>query len=842
MIKKEGTQSITTQVITNNKPISDTFITEDALHISNKFRTLRDSSTDSVVKTLFSYDYFNTNPNQNSNNSIRRNLFLMYVYDYFNLKLISDFEYYLMVNGCELFNGDLEYLHFLFKGGNVYFHIISSLIDNNNLFYGLNDQDKNMIQEEFSNSFKISDFDFTINMYCTNHQKFLKIKDYLIKFIIEILEEITLYFNQLLIKKISNNPNIKKTVKNNTYSFSANNDIPLNNTPLNNPNQVLNTHKQVLDQNKTNILSTIKLINIIFSELHNNIFFIPFINAIIKNNNIDLIKIIKPGYISEQFLDNYVKIISNFEIIKIKQQLRIIIENIREINYLLNIININNIEPSREKEFNAHVINTLSKLIYINNKYEPKPLFPILMNFNLNKFKSKQNGHFFNLEKLFNDINFYSDDLIIDIFKNIAQDLTKKIFLKNNNNEITGINRFFKEPKETFLFKNLMDYYDETNYEAIKLKKNIPNNYYDEKKDDAIKLKKKINDDSVITFTQIELSSANDLIFQKDNYNIELYINNKPNNFHYISHNSSIFSVLNDYSSIINFDLLRSKLNFQLNDVYSKKFLPDLPENWKKTSIKIPSEFIDISIGCYEDSFYNVFTKNPNHYLKKYNFTINGLQYQNSNDFTVTSLSVSYFIHDLVSILFSQNIYYPWFDSKYEKRIKRLLFLYVIHDKNNTVPHLILINRISTSMLNYIRTQNPIDLQFINELGKYNVTNNDFRNLAINVISHHDNLKSFRFAHDMLYFNHIDDLVNTLFFCFYMFNLNINNPQIACDLINSQRKLYKFYDLTLTNQTLNFNTLYNSNILNFIEKIQQTTTTILRMYLIIAVNLPNYIL
>lgn len=822
MLKKEGNLSIKTQVNTNNKPISDLIISEDALHISNKFRTLRDISTDSVVKTLFSYDYFNNNQNQNLNNNIRRNLFLMYVYDYFNLKLISDFENYLLVNNCELFDGNLEYVHFLFKGGNVYFHIISSLIDNNNLFNGINDEDKLVIQEEFSNCFKISDFDFTINMYCLSHQKFLKIKDYLIKFIIEILEEITIFFNQLLIKKLLSSENISKTITNNTYSFSANNDINLNNLPLNNTNQLLNTHKQNLSPTQNIILNTLKLINIIFSELYNNIFFKPFIDVVTKNNNIDLILIINNGNISDQFLDNYIKIITDFEKTKVRQKLRIIIENIREINNLLIYAGISALKPVSDKEFNANVINTLSKLIYINNKYSPKLLFPSLVNFKLQNFKSKQNGHFFNLEKLFNDINFYSDDLVIDIFKNIAEDLTKKIFLKNRNNENISVNKFYKEPKETFLFKNVLDYYDETNYESIKLKQNI-------------------SDNDLITFKQIELSSTNDLIFQKDNYDTNLYISNKPNNFHYISHNSSIFSVLNNYSSIISFDLLRSKLNFQLNNVYTKKYLPDLPKNWKSSSIKIPSEFIDISIGCYEDSFYNTFSKNPNKYLKRYNFTINGLNFEKSNEFTVKSLSVNYFIHDLVTILFSQNTFYPWFDNKYEKRIKRLLFLYLIHDKNTTVPYLILINRISTCMLNYIRTGNLIDLQFINSLAKYDVLNDDFKNLAINIISHGDNLKSINFAHDNLYFNNIDELVNTLFFTFYMYYLNLDNSQIACDLINSQRKLYNFYNLDLNSQKLNYFRLYNDNVLNFITKIQETTTTTIRMYLIISANLPNFI-
>jgi hypothetical protein len=238
---KQGNESIQSQIILNNKPISGIYNTEKALHIKHKFRALRDVSTDEVVNSLFSYDYFNNNENINNNNSIRRNLFLLYVYDYFNLNIISDFEYYLLINNCKILNTDVEYIHFLFKGGNIYFHIISDLIKNHNILSEISDDNSNSLKNDFTKFFKVSDFDFTVNLFCVNHEKFLKIKEYLIKFLIKKLEEITLFFNSYLIDKFSNTPSNYINIKDDSITIK-NNTLPLNTLPIQNLNDPINTH------------------------------------------------------------------------------------------------------------------------------------------------------------------------------------------------------------------------------------------------------------------------------------------------------------------------------------------------------------------------------------------------------------------------------------------------------------------------------------------------------------------------------------------------------------------------------------------------------------------------
>ena len=226
------------------------------------------------------------------------------------------------------------------------------------------------------------------------------------------------------------------------------------------------------------------------------------------------------------------------------------------------------------------------------------------------------------------------------------------------------LNFYAKDPKFPFLFKNRVDSKEEINYEIVKLKLNVANQF---------------------TIYDINIESADNITFDTDNTAQNLYINKKNNNYHYISYNSSINVSQYNNTSIINFDLVRSKFNLTLKNVFIKNFLPPdpIPHNpniWQSSTIKIPSEFIDISIANIDDYGYNVFINNAAGYIHNYNFNFG------NNIFSIKSFSVSYFIHDLITILYSQNMC-PWINNKYEKRIFRLLFLYTL--RGNTLPHLI---------------------------------------------------------------------------------------------------------------------------------------------------------
>jgi hypothetical protein len=110
------------------------------------------------------------------------------------------------------------------------------------------------------------------------------------------------------------------------------------------------------------------------------------------------------------------------------------------------------------------------------------------------------------------------------------------------------------------------------------------------------------------------------------------------------------------------FDLVRMKINFKT--IYGSKN----NENEYK-SMLINGELIDVSIPLKDDSFVD---KNKGKSFDEKYFSGN---YENRFRYNIISLHHS--IDDLENILFYQHPL-PWDASKYEKRISRLLFLYLI--------------------------------------------------------------------------------------------------------------------------------------------------------------------
>jgi hypothetical protein len=833
MITKTGNESISAQVTVNRKTINKTTYYDEALHIKNKFRVLRDLSTDCVIDTLFRHEYKaieNHNLIKNYNNSIKRNLFLMYVYDYFNLNIISDFEYYLLTNNCEILNSEYEYIKFLFKGGNVYFHIVNELIERYNIFNGITEDQKNTIIDELSKAFKISDFDFTINLYCITHNKFIKVKKYLVEFIIKKMEEITMFFNGYVSSKLKNSPIFTESKE----CFTPT-PTPINIHEQNNKISIcLNSKTQIKSQSnnltltQTRSLTILKIINDLLSELYNNIFFRSFILAIDKNTNENYnLDIILSGNFNDDLLEYYAKLVSTFEINKIKSEINEMLIIILLINDLLKNQDLYTSfnEQNTNKEFNAMIICVFLKISFINDYYNSTKIFKIEHSFNLNIYQKKQNDYFKHLEQIFDEIDFYSDDSFMKIIQSIATTINDKIFVPNDP-DVPDVPRkyqiYAKEPNEDFLFKVKSDYKDESNYQVIRLTKNSDNQQpYD--------------------ITDVTLCPANDILFQQDNYDIDFYIRNNGNNFHYITYNSTIYMML--AQSMTNFDLIRSKLNFKLANVNKKKYLSYIDEandNIKpNSSIKIPSEFIDISISNFEDSFYQDFIKKPDDYIMKYDFTINLTNYTTENDrkFSVNSLTIEYFIHDLIKIIFFDSVVsHPWIDIKYEKRLFRLFFLYAVHNKNESVKYLLLLHYIAKDMDNKINNNNYSNDLF-ETLRRYD--DDDFKDLCRNVCAQKIDLRNFHFCDNNLYFHQIDEVFNCLFFCFSIYLLyHTGEPELALETINIQRKLHKYYEFESTTE---YETKYHNKIKQFVVDVLNKTKIVLIQLGIIGANLPNII-
>jgi hypothetical protein len=156
--------------------------------------------------------------------------------------------------------------------------------------------------------------------------------------------------------------------------------------------------------------------------------------------------------------------------------------------------------------------------------------------------------------------------------------------------------------------------------------------------------------------------------------------------YHYYSLNNSIRMIPKNKSYVIDFDLLRIKCNIVLtnkmkyaiisdNDIkYNiNKTTGDITIHYKepiyttKDEFLMPSEFIDVSVPAYNKQLIeHIMDERYNHIMFE-NIHFMGL--------SMMSYTKSYLIYDLSRILFMSTGMTPWLDTKYRKRVSRLIFL-----------------------------------------------------------------------------------------------------------------------------------------------------------------------
>ena len=305
-------------------------------------------------------------------------------------------------------------------------------------------------------------------------------------------------------------------------------------------------------------------------------------------------------------------------------------------------------------------------LTYLKNII--KILYTLINNFVDNKLSKKIN-------------NFYNVD-IDDFFKKVRT----KVITKINNLTVDGEGKKLYE----VLDGNLITY--------IFPKDSIDNIDYECKSDGA-------------SHSFITSIKSNETKIKTSKYKYQ----------HYISYNSIIYSesIEEPVESNVKFDLARIKFNVELNVPYTKKTeklkdlseLPiyisndytsmheetkcdddsvdhtvceepihytdeDLPKTKEKEKINIPSEFIDVSIPDFIDG-------TGKHYISSLSLEPHRLV-DNDHDLHVYSYSVLQIAEDLENVLFIQNLQIlPWLDSKYAKRLDRLvLFLLLSYYSN----------------------------------------------------------------------------------------------------------------------------------------------------------------
>jgi hypothetical protein len=280
--------------------------------------------------------------------------------------------------------------------------------------------------------------------------------------------------------------------------------------------------------------------------------------------------------------------------------------------------------------------------------------------------------------KILTSIQYYLNYGVNTIANNIRQDIIHNIqlFYDNIDNTI-NIQRNIIQTNLNILVNRLQNFYTDINKNLLinnlSQSLNDPNGqflnksyyqYYETK----ILTEYRINNND----NHLEYSPKNDLII-RDVQNIiftSIFQNNRQNN-HYISINSTIFCIYDNYNLM--FDLYRIKLNIRLNNIYNIT-------NGVYINLSIPTEFLDISIPKYNDTtLMNIRKKFKNNNNPNYNYRIffSKLSFNNNQYNNILMYNLSYLIKDLNVMLFGQN-FMPWINNKYEKRLRRFIFLSII--------------------------------------------------------------------------------------------------------------------------------------------------------------------
>ena len=279
--------------------------------------------------------------------------------------------------------------------------------------------------------------------------------------------------------------------------------------------------------------------------------------------------------------------------------------------------------------------------------------------------------------KILHSISYYLIDIDIDI-RNIKKFMDnidniiltqRSIIEKELNNLVNKLSGFYNEYKKNALLNNLGTSLKGDNFLGKSYYK-----YYETKPLGTFI----VNNENI----ELKYEKRCDMIF-KDIQDIRfsqfIYDDNK--NHHYISINSTIFCIYDNYNLM--FDLFRIKLNINLQNITEEN-------DTKRNNLLIPSEFLDISIPKYYDTgLINLRDKiiktcndgERNLYSKcfaKLSFIKDNYQYKN-----ILMYNISYLVKDLNVMLFGQN-FMPWINNKYNKRLNRFIFLsLILFYKNN---------------------------------------------------------------------------------------------------------------------------------------------------------------
>ena len=255
---------------------------------------------------------------------------------------------------------------------------------------------------------------------------------------------------------------------------------------------------------------------------------------------------------------------------------------------------------------------------------------------------------------------------LLNMSYDVSQELLKNVFVEMNDNVTKHNTEITSKEKEGQMLPQI------THVSTLSL--NFPSNYPGDQ----------LNAPSVRKDMQIQFSNEEKAIkaitennkFEPKRIVCESRLPPRPL---FISRNESLFFARNE-KELIHFDLVRMKLAFSLTTV---------DKNNKESIKRIGGEVIDVSIPHMDvasKNFPQFTTLSKNRVVKTYQtYTLKTLQ----DTYSIESYSISGLIYDLIRVIFLE-IEKPWSDSKYEKRLTRIMGLLLceaIEERSYKIPN-----------------------------------------------------------------------------------------------------------------------------------------------------------
>jgi hypothetical protein len=622
--------NITNLISYDFKHANTDFDYENSVFNINKERQLKDITTDTFINDMFS----DRRPEENNagevaDNKVRENNrfnFLGYVYTYLNLKLKLELPLLLIEHSIILKPGEDVYL--LFKGGNMMYY----------KYEELKQHIKPVLQDQFfklfDSNFKISDFDFTCYITVKDRERFYKVKKIVNQILWEETVKIRNFFENYINVALDNAGNPEQQIQRDNKVFYAINTTTFNESqaqketridniktrlfygvnitaPQTSFNTILNKGMQINEEVNDKTTLDLQQVQSTLYHLRNYLYRERIYHK-------------TPEKLSLRFDDQYKQQNKQLKglIVLMWKKISNYVDSldVNDQNNYMNIVEGNHIQTLLQ----VHEFLTLIKMYRTSIFDADNPINEIVL--------IQQTNHLYRfLQK------FVQDFALIYEHKIVENDLYNIFTISQLLNNIkTNLNN----KKDTLTVCETI--YDE--YQAFD--------------GDTKELKNKDNYNFIVLQGKeldVYIQKREDFYIQPSLLgNSTTYTDTSSSNFHYVYQNSTIKKMRNQSSSVVDFDLLRVKFSVNLSISGVEKH------------VKIPSEFIDISICNYNDSALTEFRNHTEDGLGLFTIKNNNLSLE------CYGYSVDFMVHDLIYVLYEQNLFTPWADAKYNKRIQRL--------------------------------------------------------------------------------------------------------------------------------------------------------------------------